>query len=400
MAVRRIEVKNFKSFRDLKLDLKDFNVLIGANASGKSNFVDIFKFLKDISVHGLDNAISMRGVEYVRNMKRGNDKELSVGIVLDTSEIMFLTDGSSIKMRDINYSFTLEFGAGKKGYRVASERVELKAEYYRGDKMEGEAEIKVIRDDGRVDVDMTKKGDMPFEEDDLKPPFPTISENTLIIRSPIFIAPILLTEFQQIGIYDFDPKLPKSAIPITGMAELEEDGENLPIILKKILEDPESKRKLYNLIRDVLPFVEDLDVERFTDSSLLFKLKESYYPDQYLPAPLISDGTVNVTALLTALYFEGKRTVIIEEPERNIHPYLIEKVVNLMEEASEKKQVIITTHNPEVVKYAGLEPLLLVSRNRDGFSTVRRAVEREEIGVFLRNNIGLEELYVQNLLEG
>ncbi|RLF54550.1 MAG: ATPase, partial [Thermoplasmata archaeon] len=191
MAVRRIEVKNFKSFRDLKLDLRDFNVLIGANASGKSNFVDIFKFLKDISVHGLDNAISMRGVEYVRNMKRGNDKELSVGIVLDTSEIMFLTDGSSIKMRDINYSFTLEFGAGKKGYRVASERVELKAEYHRGDKMEGEAEIKVIRDDGRVDVDMTKKGDMPFEEDDLKPPFPTISENTLIIRSPIFIAPIL-----------------------------------------------------------------------------------------------------------------------------------------------------------------------------------------------------------------
>ncbi|MCD6512239.1 MAG: AAA family ATPase, partial [Thermoplasmata archaeon] len=67
MSISRIEVKNFKSFKELKIDIGKFNVLIGTNASGKSNFVNIFKFLRDIMTLGLDNAISLQGgVEYLR----------------------------------------------------------------------------------------------------------------------------------------------------------------------------------------------------------------------------------------------------------------------------------------------------------------------------------------------
>jgi predicted ATP-dependent endonuclease of OLD family len=69
-----------------------------------------------------------------------------------------------------------------------------------------------------------------------------------------------------------------------------------------------------------------------------------------------------------------------------------------MKEASQKKQIIVTTHNPEIVKYADLESILLISRNKEGFSTISRPSEKEEIKTFLKNEIGLEELYVQNLL--
>jgi predicted ATPase len=48
MAIKRIRVTNFKSFKDLEVALGKFNVLIGANASGKSNFIRIFEFLRDI----------------------------------------------------------------------------------------------------------------------------------------------------------------------------------------------------------------------------------------------------------------------------------------------------------------------------------------------------------------
>ena len=204
--------------------------------------------------------------------------------------------------------------------------------------------------------------------------------------------------FGNISVYDFDPKLPKKDTQITGKAELEEDGSNLSIILKKITENKEKRRKLFNLVNDLLPFIGNLDVENFADKSLLFKLQEIYFENQYLPASLISDGTINITALIVALYFEKKQLTIIEEPERNIHPYLISKVVDMMKDASQKKQIIATTHNPEIVKHAGLDNILLVSRDEEGFSRVSRPAGTEEVKTFLENEIGIEELYVQNLL--
>ena len=168
-------------------------------------------------------------------------------------------------------------------------------------------------------------------------------------------------------------------------------------MVKKILENEESRKKFFNLVKDLLPFVESLDIEKLVDKSLLFKIRENYFED-YIPAPLISDGTINIIALVLVLYFEKKRVVIIEEPERNIHPYLVSKIVDMMKDASRQKQIIITTHNPEFVKYAGLENLLFVFRDEKGFSRIERPANKKEVEVFLKNEIGIDELYVQNLL--
>jgi predicted ATPase len=69
-----------------------------------------------------------------------------------------------------------------------------------------------------------------------------------------------------------------------------------------------------------------------------------------------------------------------------------------MKDASQKKQIIVTTHNPEVIKWAGLENILFVSRDKEGFSTISKLYEKESVKTFLKNEIGIEELYVQNLL--
>ena len=61
LTIKRIAVSNFKSFDYMVTELGRLNVVIGANASGKSNFVSIFKFLKDIFTNGLDNAFAMQG---------------------------------------------------------------------------------------------------------------------------------------------------------------------------------------------------------------------------------------------------------------------------------------------------------------------------------------------------
>ncbi len=411
MVIKKIKVTNFKSFGNLEIELGNFNVLIGPNAAGKSNFVHIFEFLRDIVSSGLNNAVSMQGgVEYLRNISIGSSERLSINVVSTQEFGLFRRLRENLietKIYETIYEFALKFNKRGSGFRIAEDKLIQKCKFVRLDRpgkkikeILGDGEIIIFRTNGKVKIDLNIPERVPLKKEDIFPPFlpeEKLPNRTLLLETSYFLIRLLEGIFRDISIYDFDPKLPKKATPITGKAELEEDGSNLSIILKNITENKEKRRKLFNLVKDLLPFVENLDVEKFADKSLLFKLQETYFKNQYLPASLISDGTINITALIIALYFEKKPLVIIEEPERNIHPYLISKVVDMMKDASQKKQIIVTTHNPEIVKYAGLDNILLVSRDKNGFSKISRPIDKEEIRTFLEH-IGIEELYVQNLL--
>ncbi len=415
MGIKKISVKNFKSFGELEVELGMFNVLIGTNASGKSNFVQILEFLRDIAYSGLNNAVSMQGgVEYLRNINIGSSENLSLKVVSD-HEFGLLggrTDEGliGIKIYETIYEFVLRFKGKQKGglgFEIRRDKLTQKFEFVRlkgniEEEKLGPGEMNISCVNRRVNIDLHKPEGISIDEDDIFPLFlreKKLQTNTLLLENRFFFIPLLSEVFSNISIYDFDPKLPKKATPITGKAELEEDGSNLSIVLKSIIENKNKKRKLFNLVKDIMPFIDDLDIERFADKSLLFKLREIYSEKQYLPASLISDGTINITALIIVLYFEEKPLTIIEEPERNIHPYLIAKIVDMMKDASRKKQIIVTTHNPEIVKHTDLENLLLMSRDEKGFSMISRPAHKEEVRTFLKNEIGIEELYVQDLLE-
>ena len=415
MSIKKIRISNFKSFKDLDVELGNFNVLIGANASGKSNFIQIFKFLKDIINSGLDNAISLQGgFEYLMNINIGSSKSFSISLIsdLEFGWIARKTDEEliAIKTSKIIYEFALNFKRKQLTFEIVKDKLTYQCDFVKflekkkgleeKEKL-GKGSIIISRANGKVDIEINKPEEVLIKEDDIIPPFwreERLSPNKLLLETPLLFLPPLENIFNNISIYDFDPKLPKKASPITGKAELEEDGSNLSIVLKNIIENKKERRKLFNLISELLPFVKNLDVEKFADKSLLFKLQEKYFEKQYLPASLISDGTINITALIIALYFEKKPLTIIEEPERNIHPYLISKVIEMMKEASKKKQIIVSTHNPEVVKHADLKDILLIYRDKEGFSKISKPGDKEEVKTFLQNEIGIEELYVQNLL--
>lgn len=411
MVIKKLKVSNFKSFKDLEVELGKFNVLIGANASGKSNFVQIFRFLRDIKRYGLENAVSMQGgFEYLKNITSDISNSVSLKLVSNEKFILgkphIKGKKNVIDIKDIIdiyetvYEFALQNKDDDPGFEIFKDILSQKCKFYKFKEKKkqiiGKGEIILSNINGEIKVSLHKQPkDIPIYENEIYPPYllEDLSSHTLICQTIFFLTDI----FGGISIYDFDTKLSKEGTPITGKAELEEDGSNLSIVLKNILEDKEKRRKFVNLIQDLLPFINDLAVEKFADKSLLFKLQETYFKNQYLPASLISDGTINITALIIALYFEKHPITIIEEPERNIHPYLISRIVDMMKDVAEKKQIIITTHNPEIVKYAGLENILLVSRDENGFSTISRPKDKEEVKIFLENEIGVEELYIQNL---
>jgi len=79
MQIKNINVSNFKTFEEINVDLEKFNVLIGANASGKSNFINVFQFIKDVVENGLDNAISLQGgIDYIKNINIGASEKFSI----------------------------------------------------------------------------------------------------------------------------------------------------------------------------------------------------------------------------------------------------------------------------------------------------------------------------------
>lgn len=69
MAIKRLKATNFRSFKELDIELGPFTVLVGPNASGKSNVLQCLRFLRDIVVYGLEDSVSLQGgAEYLRNV--------------------------------------------------------------------------------------------------------------------------------------------------------------------------------------------------------------------------------------------------------------------------------------------------------------------------------------------
>jgi predicted ATPase len=419
MSIKKIKIENFKSFDNLEINLNNFNVLIGANASGKSNFIHIFEFLRDIVKHDLKNAISMQGdIEYLRNVNIGHSKNLSMeitgnyengrGIIGKKFEGGFYV----IKMSEMIYRFSIEFYKAKSGFRISEDKLSLKFKVLKvltfnnrkGEEEElGDGTFILANENRKIKSKFDIPKGIEIEKIEIFPFADFIEKlqlKTLLLETPFFKMPFEVADiFQDVAVYNFDPKLPKKAIPITGKSELEEDGSNLAIALKNIIDDRKSRNRFINLIKDVLSFVDSLDVEKFADRSLLVRLKEIYSKDKFLPASLISDGTLNITALILALYFEEKSLIIIEEPERNIHPHLLSKVLEMMKEVSKRKQIIVTTHNPEILKHTQLDDILFIARDKEGFSKISRPYESEQVKIFLKNDMGIDELYIQNLME-
>ena len=419
MPIQHIYVENFKSFSRIDLDISRFNVVIGSNAAGKSNFISIFKFLRDIAKYGIINAIAMQGgSEYLQNTKIGalHDLKIKVDFQPDQNPDVLEHQDAGISYLAIqpclsSYEFALRFTKKGDGFSITKDRIILGCEVlsckreneHSIDKQSiGHGEIRVTSEGGKITYAIDLPEGCPVSEKDIIPLCfrgKHLPEKTLLLETP-YAFPLTLGEkfFDRITVYDIDPKLTKKGVAITGKRELEEDAGNLALVLKNIIGDPEKKRKFSNLLRDVLPFIEDFSVEKFMDISLVLTLREKYTKNHDLPSPSLSDGTMMIFALIIALYFEDKPFIIIEEPVTHIHPFLVARVISMMKESSKKKQVMITTHTTEVVKHASLEHLLLISRDSEGFSVLSRPADKEEVRTFLENEIGIEELYVQNLL--
>ena len=354
MAITKLTVENFKSFDKLEVELRPFNIVVGSNASGKSNFLDVFRFLRDIADDSLESAIGIRGGgEALRNFNLDANEILRICVETDDIERHLVRirqmsiDFFGMEHNRIIYELSIKFDESDTGFEVITDRV------------------------------------------------------TEQVRQAISSAwpPGATNSLAYISTYDFDPRKAQQAVPPTGSQYLHPSAENLSVVLRDILRRPESNRRLINLVSELLPFVQDLAVEEFGFGHLITTLTERFSDKGYrLPAAFASDGTIACLALVIALYFQDSAVAIFEEPDRHIHPRLAGRVMQLMNEVTDDTQVIITTHNPELLRHANLEDILLVTRDNDGHSQVTRPANSEVVRHFLKSELGVEDLFTQDLL--
>jgi len=112
-VIKSISVTNFKSFENLDLEVDKFNVIVGANSAGKSNFIQIFKFLRDIANYGFKNAISMQGgSRYITNSNIGISKDLTLKVSINQDSFIILgsiNNKDSTNDKDQNKNDSKEF---------------------------------------------------------------------------------------------------------------------------------------------------------------------------------------------------------------------------------------------------------------------------------------------------
>jgi hypothetical protein len=404
MVITALSLRNFRSFREAQFRLgQPFVLLVGRNAAGKTNLLQGFLFLRDIARSGLTNAISLQGgLTYLQNTGLACGRNLSVGVELTLpggESTLGQSDGGIVVFSPGCCFYTFELGCDGSAH-VLSDRFTMAFTLTRpgGEPMPGKMDL--VHEQDRVHylfalpegIDDTVI--LPRVMRDV-----AIAPGSLLLESPtLFPMGLVRRALALIACYEFGPRLPRHLDKRTGAAELNEDGSNASIALARVLADPEHRRQFLTLARDLLPFIEDVVVGDGPDGAFEIRVSETYAPGRYLPAETLSSGTVELFAFLVALFFTPRELAIFEEPVGRMHPSVVSKLVGLIRDAARTQPMIVSTNSPQILRDTPVDALCLISRDDEGFSTLSWPAERVDIMTFLEEEVGLDELYLADLL--
>ncbi len=368
-----LRLERFKSFKDAELKLGPFTVLIGANASGKSNIRDAFRFL-----HGIARGYSLadiigekygEGGERVWTGIRGGTRE----ITLSGSRSFALTADFrvparwEVKQDEIRYRIEVEINRGKSTSQVVAEELGERGAYHyfkSTSKKNGCLTFEFVPHADMLPAPGKKKNNthatlysIPSQFTFLAtfvaefPFIATWDEN----QSDCFIENQLdfvhrMSDLRSMRFFDWSlDALRQPSMP--GQEVLSDNGRNLSSVLLAICENAQSKRDLLSWVHELTPMdLIDLEFPADPAGRVLATLVERNKQKTTLGSA--SDGTLRFLAFLAS--FLGPETpsfYFFEELENGIHPTRLNILVDLIENQVKNKntQVVATTHSPQLL---------------------------------------------------
>lgn len=359
-----ITVRGFKSIRAIeKFEIRPINVLIGANGTGKSNFISIFSFMHEIREGRLQ--------EYVR--KAGGAEQL-------------LYFGSKT-------SAAIEFEAS---FRKKVNSYSLKLSPTADDSFSPTDETASFWDDSRYPSPYTEYLHSIENGREAGISDPNVKKIADWVRHR-------LGRWRVYHLHDTSEFSPmRKTAKLADNHFLRDDARNLPAflyLLQQMHED--SYRIIRSTIRQVAPFFDDFILlpDPLNEATIRLAWKHTK-SDQYFGASALSDGTLRFMALAT-LFLQPShlrsKVILLDEPELGLHPYAITLLASMIKQSSIDTQVILSTQSPLLLDHFEPEDVVVTERN-DG-ETVFRRIEAEKLKEWL-TEYSLGQLWEKNELGG
>lgn len=367
MKIQKLHIKGYKSVADLSLEpLSPLLVFAGANGAGKSNIVDALAFLGAVVKFGVIQARTrFGGFSQIHCFKYRKEQRTTV-----------------------SFALVVELGGSVFDYSISIRAMDKEPHIIETLKVNGRLMIDRRQSD-HTKVQLNEAGELHA-----LPDYPRdITALMLLGQSPLYA---FLTN---IRVFRFDPlgaKEPDNSN--TDASELDPHGRNVASMLAVLESNEDFRDEVLNWMELIVPGMENVATEtQRLDGSTVITFKEIGTRARF-PAKLISDGTIYVLCILTAVLSRTQQRgiTIIEEPERGIHPKAIGELVGLMREsASVEHPIFLTTHSESVVRNLETEELYFVSKS-DGKT---RALSASSSAVD-KANIPLDTAWLTNLFDG
>lgn len=348
--MKKIEIKGYKSIKNLDLELRPINIIIGANGSGKSNFLSFFDFLKHIYNQNLQEYVALKGVDTFLHKGDKVTNEISTYLEFETNA----------------YSFSLK--KGNSGLIFTEEGM-----WYRRDPR------------NRKKVDIASFGN----ESSLR--FQTMPRADFIIS---YLDQLAKYHFHDTG--EHSPFSKESNIE-NDKFYLYEEGSNIAAFLYTIQQED---RIVYNLIvkniQSIAPYFSDFFFRPESNGNLKLRWRDKYSSVVYGVNDL-SDGTIRFIAL-TVLFMQPDlpETIVIDEPELGLHPTAIAKLAGLIKSAAAKGcQVILATQSTDLISHFDPEDIVTVDLI-DGESIFNR-LNSETLEQWLEDYT-IDDLWKRNII--
>ena len=413
--ITNLRFVNFKNFADESLAVGPFTVIVGANASGKSNIRDAFRFL-----HGIGRGYTLAEIVGGR-YGAGGQAEWN-GIRGAADEIMRFAQGSmeiQVRVRAVGELFPIDdflyrlrmASTDEKGFVVVGEALTatiFTESIYTSHPAQGDP----VRDQGdetHLLLRMGKAGNQRrygyrLAVRPTQPAVTQLGEHKRVLRWHKASASRVVSALGDMRFLEPAPdRMRQPAFP--GQTVLGDRGDNLPTVLRKLCEDPIRKEALLEWTRELTP----MDVADFefpidaTTGWIQLAIKER--DGRTVSAYSASDGTLRFLAMLATLLDDDTTGLyFFEEIDNGIHPSRLRLLVDLIESRTKEKdiQVVTTTHSPELLAMVNdttFGNTSVVCRRPDrGDAVIRRIADLPEAEE-LRRSQGLDRLHMSGWLE-
>lgn len=401
-TLTRVTAKNFLSLKHIDVSLGDLNVLVGPNGSGKTNFLNIFRFIGDIARSDLVPAIEAFG-GFDSVVFRGALGKYQRRIELHLEGVM--TEHAHDNARD---EYTLKFWPRAASFDpkifalFRSEEVVLKRKSGRGRR---------ITLSGRsVDVvDLNKTSNMPIGKSSQKIEVQETSSGLAILRrlGKTYEAPQIekiAQIFETLRLFDVSVTAARRPASTGGAQKLSADASNIAAFLIYL---KENQPAVFELVKEdvafVLPGFRDFEFHRIggADEAVRLDIREAPLSGT-TPLARASFGTIRAIALFAMLHDpHPPRLTCLEEVDHGLHPHALDRLVERLREASRRTQIIVATHSPALVNRLRAEELIVFQRDPETGATVRPEITPAEIKEMEEaSGYGLGELWFSGAIGG